>query len=173
MTAELAVDDRVDALRPLKFLPRPIREARRPLVAVGVAWLTAFLPSIALAALIGLFFPNASQPEFPVSPGMQFFLIVILSPVVETLIMGSILLILLRFVSPAAAVVLSAAGWGLFHSSFHPTWGLVIWWPFLIFSTLFVTWRSRSLLAAFAMPALVHALQNLPPTLALMSGKMI
>ena len=158
---------------PLSFLPKAIREPRRPLVAIGVGWATAFLPSIALAALVGLFFPNASQPEFNVSPAMQFFLIVVLSPVVETLIMGSILLILLRFLSPTVAVVISAIGWGLFHSSFHPTWGLVIWWPFLIFSTLFVTWRSRSLAAAFAMPALVHALQNLPPTLALMSGKIV
>jgi len=66
--------------------------------------------------------------------------------------------------------MISSIGWGLFHSSFHPTWGLVIWWPFLIFSTLFVTWRSRSLLAAFAIPAAVHALQNLPPALALATG---
>ena len=173
MTAELSVDHQVADLQSLSFLPKPIREPRRPLVAIGVGWLTAFLPSIALAALIGMLFPNASQPDFPVSPAMQIFLIVILSPVVETLIMGSILLILLRFVSPTVAVVLSAIGWGLFHSSFHPTWGLVIWWPFLIFSTLFVTWRSRSLAAAFAIPALVHALQNLPPALMLATGNLV
>lgn len=169
MTAELSAESG-DGLGPLKLLPKPIREPRRPFVAIALGWLMAFIPSIVLAALIGLVFPNASQPEFPVSPAMQIFLIVILSPVVETLMMGTALLVLLRFVNPAAAVMISSIGWGLFHSSLHPTWGLVIWWPFLIFSTLFVTWRSRSLLAAFAIPMAVHALQNLPPALALATG---
>ena len=170
MTAELSADASGLGLGLLEILPRPIREPRRPLVAIGVGWLMAFVPSIALAALISLIFPNASQPDFPVSPAMQIFLIVILSPVVETLMMGTALLILLRFANPAIAIMISSIGWGLFHSSFHPTWGLVIWWPFLIFSTLFVTWRSRSLLAAFAIPAAVHAFQNLPPALALATG---
>ena len=173
MSVEVAAKRRVGNLDALSFLPRPIREARRPLVAIPVAWLTSFLPSIALAYLVSTIFPDASQPEFPVSPGMQIFLIVVLSPVVETLIMGSALLILLRFVSPSVAVAISAIGWALFHSSFHPTWGLVIWWPFLIFSTLFVVWRNRSLLAAFAIPALVHALQNLPPALMLATEKIV
>jgi len=47
----------------------------------------------------------------------------------------------------------------------------VIWWPFLIFSTLFVAWRERSLWLAFGMPMIVHGLQNLPPTLLLVAGK--
>jgi hypothetical protein len=46
----------------------------------------------------------------------------------------------------------------------------VIWWPFLVFSTLFVTWRDRSLWLAFALPMCVHALQNLPPALLIASG---
>jgi hypothetical protein len=35
---------------------------------------------------------------------------------------------------------------------------------------LFVAWRQRSLLAAFAVPAAVHALHNLPPALLIASG---
>ena len=72
------------------------------------------------------------------------------------------LLVLLRFLSPTAAVIASALGWGITHSTDTLIWGLVIWWPFLIFSTLFVTWRQRSLALAFAMPMLAHALHNLP-----------
>jgi hypothetical protein len=46
----------------------------------------------------------------------------------------------------------------------------VIWWPFLIFSILYVTWRQRSLAAALAVPAMVHGLQNLLPALLVFSG---
>jgi len=43
----------------------------------------------------------------------------------------------------------------------------VIWWPFLVFSTVFLTWRSRSLTAALALAAASHALHNLLPALLL------
>jgi hypothetical protein len=92
-------------------------------------------------------------------------LLVAFSPIVETLIMGGVLLLLLRAVPPTWAVILSAAAWGAFHSYEAPVWGLIIWWPFLIFSTLFVAWRGRSLPLAFIIPMCAHALQNLLPSL--------
>jgi hypothetical protein len=159
------------APRPLSFLPKPLFEARRPALAIVVGWLTAFVPSIAIAAGIAALAPNAAQPHFEVSGPFAIFAIVVFAPAVETLIMGSVLLILLRFVRPVAAVLISAIGWATAHSMATPVWGLVIWWPFLIFSTLFVTWRSRSVPAAFAMPAAVHALHNLPTALFIASGQ--
>jgi hypothetical protein len=84
--------------------------------------------------------------------------------------MGVVLLILLLFLSPTAAIVVSAIGWGVAHSLVAPMWGLVIWWPFLVFSTLFVAWRGRSLALAFAIPMAVHALQNLLPALLVAQG---
>ena len=162
MTAETSAVVRDESPVKLTFLPKQIREPRRPAVALAVAWLTTFLPSIGLAALIGLVAPDVPQPKFDVTGPMAIFLLAVFAPVLETLIMGGVLLILLRFVSPTVAVVMSSVGWGIAHSTAAPTWGLVIWWPFLIFSTLFVTWRQRSLASAFAMPALAHALHNLP-----------
>ena len=170
MTAEPSAVNRRDGLSALSFLPRPLREPRRPAVAIATSWLTTFLPSILLAAIISLIAPEAPQPKFDVSGPMAIFLLAVFAPVLETLIMGGVLLVLLRFVSPAAAVLISSAGWGIAHSTAAPTWGLVIWWPFLIFSTLFVTWRTRSLAAAFAVPAAAHALHNLPTALLLASG---
>jgi hypothetical protein len=67
-------------------------------------------------------------------------------------------------------VISSAIGWGMLHSLAAPSWGLIIWWPFLVFSTLFVAWRGRSLALAFLIPMTVHALQNLPPALLIASG---
>jgi hypothetical protein len=84
--------------------------------------------------------------------------------------MGGVLALLLRFVPPTAAVLLSALAWGIAHSVAAPAWGLVIWWPFVVFSTLFVTWRQRSLALALVVPACAHALQNLLPSLILLSG---
>jgi hypothetical protein len=40
-------------------------------------------------------------------------------------------------------------------------WGLVVWWPFLILSAIFLVWRSeRGLGTAILMTTAVHALQN-------------
>ena len=166
----LAATEAVGSGTPLRFLPRPIRSPERPLLAVLVGWLTAFLPSIAIALLGSLLLPNAAQPEFQVDGGAALFALVVFAPVVETLIMGLVLLILLTFVSPAWAIAASAVGWGVAHSLMVPIWGLVIWWPFLVFSTLFVAWRGRSLTLAFLIPMAVHALQNMIPALLLAYG---
>jgi hypothetical protein len=167
MTAAAAVGPQ----SPLRFLPAAIRVPERPLRAIAIGWLTAFPASIAFAILSALVLPQAQQPEFNASGGLAIFALVIFSPVVETLIMGAVLLLLLRLLSPTWAIVVSAIGWGIAHSTMAPTWGLVIWWPFLIFSTLFVTWRSRSLAMAFGIAMCVHALQNLLPALLIAFGK--
>ncbi|HXH52762.1 MAG TPA: CPBP family glutamic-type intramembrane protease [Sphingomicrobium sp.] len=159
------------AAGPLNLLPRPLLEPRRPLVAIATGWVTAFVPSILLAWLVTTLMPPGSQPSFEVDGTLAVFMLVIFAPLVETLIMAGILTLLLRFTAPATAVLVSAALWGIAHSLMAPAWGLVIWWPFLVFSTLFVTWRQRSLLAALAVPATVHALQNLPPALLLLQAQ--
>ena len=163
MTAELAAGDRGTSF--LSFLPAPVREPRRPILALASAWLLTFPLSIFLAWVISQVAPGAEQPKFPVSGATALFMLVVFAPVLETLIMGGVILVLLRFLSAPVAVLVSSAGWGVAHSLMAPTWGLVIWWPFLIFSTLFVAWRQRSLALAFAMPMLAHALHNLPTAL--------
>ncbi len=155
----------------LPILPRALFDPRRPAIAIAVGWLTAFGPSILLAALVGAVLPDAPQPEIDLTGPMLLFGLVIFAPVVETLIMGTVLLVLLRLVGPVAAVAISAIGWGIAHSAAAAAWGLVIWWPFLVFSALFVTWRQRSMWAAFAMPMIVHALHNLPTTLILLAAE--
>ena len=155
----------------LRFLPIAIRVPARPWRAIAIGWLTAFPVSIAISALAALLMPEAAKPEFGVSGVLAIFALVIFSPVVETLMMGAVLLVLLRLLPPAAAILVSAIGWGIAHSSIAPIWGLVIWWPFLVFSTLFVTWRRRSLWLAFALPMCVHAMQNLIPAALVAAGK--
>jgi hypothetical protein len=160
----------IGAGTPLRFLPEAIRVPEKPLRAIGVGWLTAFPASMLFAAIGGMVLPQAEQPHFAVSGAAAMFALVVFSPVVETLIMGAVLLLLVRIMPAALAIAVSAVGWGIAHSSVAPIWGFVIWWPFLVFSTLFVTWRQRSLALAFALPMCVHALQNLLPSLLVAYG---
>jgi len=155
----------------LPFLPRPLLEPRRPILAIALGAFTAFVPSIALAALVLWLLPGREGPQFAMDGLAALVGLVLFAPIAETLIMGTVLLVLLRLVGPTAAVLTSAAGWGVAHSLAAPLWGLIIWWPFLIFSTLFVVWRNRSLAAAFAVPAAVHALHNLAPAVAVATGQ--
>lgn len=154
----------------LAILPARLFVPERPVTYVLVAWMLAIIPSLLLSALVNSMVPGQG-PEIPAMPaGFTFFLLVLFAPIVETLIMGAVLLLLDRLFGFLPALLLSAAGWGLAHSFQAPAWGLVIWWPFLIFSLCFLVWKQRSLLLAFAVPAAVHALQNLVPTLLLVSG---
>jgi membrane protease YdiL (CAAX protease family) len=149
-------------------LPAALAEPRNPLRAVVAGWLFAFPPSIALAVIAQWLLPDAGRPSFEVAGVETITVLVLFAPLVETLVMAVVLELLLRFVPPAAAILASSIGWGLAHSLAAPAWGLVIWWPFLIFSTLYVTWSRRSVLAALAIVFAVHALQNLGPALLLL-----
>ena len=149
-------------------LPAALAEPRNPLRAVFVGWLFAFLPSLVLALIAQWLLPDAGRPSFEVAGVQAVALLVLFAPLVETLIMAAVLELLLRFMPRAAAILVSAVGWGIAHSLAAPAWGLVIWWPFLIFSTLYVTWSRRSVLAALAIAFAAHALQNLGPALLLL-----
>jgi hypothetical protein len=156
---------------PLTWLPRALLEPSNAFRSIAVGWLLAFPASILLAAIVHVIAPDAKTPDFQISGLAAIGMLVLFSPIFETLIMGGILLVLLKFLSPTRAVIASAVAWGIAHSLAATVWGAIIWWPFLIFSTLFVAWRDRSLLLAFVMPAAVHGLQNLLPALLVATGR--
>ena len=155
---------------PISYLPKVLLEPRRPLLALAVAWLLVFVPTMALGAAVSAVMPHNAFPTFPNASGYLFSLLVVIGPLTETLIMGGVLVLLCRFMSPTVTVLLSAVGWGIAHSTAALGWGLVIWWPFTIFSTLFLTWRRRSTMAAIGMAATAHALHNLLPAILLVLG---
>lgn len=152
----------------LRFLPAPVREPRRAWLAVPIAWALSLLGSVLLAAVVQKFAPALKGPEIgPLSPAMIIFAFVIFAPVVESIIMGGVITLFLRWMSPTAAIVSSALAWALFHSLQAPAWGFAIWWPFLIFSTLFMVWRQRGFWAGVGVATATHMLQNLGPALTL------
>ena len=139
----------------------------------------AILFTIPVALLFGLIgqqlFPAAAPPNFDHLAGLAgLFALVVFAPVTETIILGAVLMIAQRFVSPWTAAWIGAIGFGgIAHSLAAPTWGLSIWFPFLIFSIQFIVWRQRGPLWAFFVPALTHALHNLGPALLVLYGPAI
>jgi membrane protease YdiL (CAAX protease family) len=143
-----------------------MREPRRAWLAILTGYALSIVGSLILAAVIGAIAPDLAKPDFAGLTGLSAIVaLVVISPLVETLIMGGVLVILLRFLSPAASILSSAILWGLVHSLGALSWGFAIWWPFLIFSTLFVVWQQRGVWTGIAVACATHALQNLIPAL--------
>ena len=127
------------------------------------AWLLALLPAILLSILVSVLAPHAARPEFPLRGDMlpvMILLLVVIGPLIETLMMAPVLLLVDRLAGAGPAVVASALLWGILHSLQRPVWGLVVWWPFLILSIAFLTWRARGLVTAILLVTAIHGLQN-------------
>ena len=154
-------------------LPYPIRaltEPSHPVRAILLGWAMTTIPALGLSLLVASLLPQAPGPEFGAIGLDMFVRIVVIAPLLETLIMAAVLELLLLAVAPKWAVIVSSIAWGIAHSLMAVAWGLVIWWPFLIFSTLYVTWRPRDRLAAIGIVFAVHALNNLGPALYLLQS---
>ena len=158
--------------RPLGWLLPPfLFDTRQPWVAYLLkAWLLAFLPSVALGAIITTLAPAAPAPEFGGTGLGVYLLVVLFAPAAETLLLVPPLLLLRRLFGDTAAIVGSAMLWALLHSWAAPIWGLVVWWPFLVFSTIVLAWRRRSLATGMLTAAAIHALQNAIAGLGLLAG---
>lgn len=156
----------------LRFLPAFISDTGQPKTAYVVkAWLLTLLPSLALAFVVGFLFGEEKGPDFGQPGYVLFFLLVVFAPLVETLIMVPPLLLLNRLFGTQPAIILSALGWAAAHSWQAPVWGLIVWWPFLIFSGILLIWRQEGSLARGMLIVMaVHGLQNAVPALLLLSN---
>jgi membrane protease YdiL (CAAX protease family) len=148
---------------PLRLLPAPLREPRRAWLAILVGGALSLAGSLLLSSAASTIAPTLPKPDFLVRGPVAFAMLVLFAPLVETLIMAAVLSLLARFLSPTRAVLASALLWGIAHSLQATVWGFVVWWPFLIFSTLYLVWRERSIWAAIGVAATTHAVQNLVP----------
>jgi len=131
----------------------------------------SFVPSILLSFGLGAagVMTEESGPELGgFGPVTDFAMIVWLSPVVETLLMGVILKVL-SFISRRRYVLaaMSCGVWAGLHSLVSPAWGLVVFWPFFVFSCSYLAWRRRSWRHAVCVTSLIHMLHNLLPGLAI------
>jgi len=63
----------------------------------------------------------------------------------------------------ALLALMSALLWAGAHSLAAAAWGLVVIWPFFIFSCSYLTWREKSWRHAIFVTFCVHAFQNFLP----------
>ena len=154
----------------LKFLPAPLREPRRAWLAILTGWALSILGSLLLAAIFATLMPQLKGPDFPVKGWIALFALVVFAPLLETLMMAGMIWLFERLLPTTGAIVASALAWGALHSAQAPGWGLVIWWPFVIFSTLYVVWRQRGFWVGVGVAAATHALQNLGPGIVVAFG---
>ena len=130
------------------------------------AALYSTIPALALSYILSSLFPNLQFPEFPGSPALLVFSVVILSPIIETLLMWPLIALLSRFTSSTIKIsIVSALVWAILHSLSAPIWGVTIFLSFVIFSICFIVWRKKSLKKAYWMTCGVHMTQNAVATL--------
>lgn len=136
----------------------------------------SLVPSILISALVAaLGLGNQDGPPGFDARGatatqawMFFLLVVLVGPFLETLLLSFGIWLISRFTQTNVLIaVVSAVLWACLHSLMLPTWGLVVFWPFVVFSCAYLTWRRRSWLKAIWVAFCIHALQNLLPGIGL------
>ena len=158
----------------LSFLPRFLFGETTPAWRYGLfAWPLVTLPSLALGWLASRLLPGLAGPQIAgdTSVWVVAVAVVVVSPFLETLLMTGPVVLLDRWFGSFVAVIGSAALWGVAHSLAAARWGLVIWWPFLIFSIAYLTWRGRGYWRAVGVVFAVHALNNAGPIVVLLVAR--
>ena len=134
--------------------------------------LISLVPSIIIALILGLSgaIKEDTGPEFEGSPLSLLITLVIIGPLLETLLLGGGLW-LLSFITRRQVLLalISAFVWAVMHSLLAPAWGLVVMWPFFVFSCSYLAWRKRSWWHAILITSCVHAFQNILPTIVAIS----
>ncbi|MDC8760086.1 hypothetical protein [Janthinobacterium fluminis] len=132
------------------------------------SFLLAIIPSLALATIvyvaIGLIGGDNRHANIPATStnGLEFFVVVVFSPAVESLLLALTLAILsIPIKNRPGAAMAAALIWGVLHGLTAPIWFFGTVWSFFIFSAAYLTWRKHSFKSAFIATALPHALVNL------------
>jgi hypothetical protein len=132
------------------------------------AGLLSFIPTVVIAFLLGVATGGSGEgmPHFNRAAGvvLLFVSVVIISPVVETLLLGLTLWIV-SFVTkrPLRQALVACVIWAVLHSLAAWLWGLVVIWPFFVFSCAYLAWRRRSWWHAMGVVCGIHMFQNLLP----------
>ena len=136
------------------------------------ATLISLIPTLCIVFIINALFPGAKGPDFEGPPVfITIFLIVIVSPWIETLLVWLGLNLIQRFTkSTTRMAVVSAVIWAILHSLMAPVWGLCIAWSFYVFSVSFLEWRKVSKWKAISVTAAIHMLQNAIPATMMLTG---
>ncbi len=146
---------------------RSLSDANQPRVRYLGRALLADLPVTVTVMLVLNAVTKTTPPTYPLeSLGRVLLATCVFAPMAETFVMALLIWLLRRLVTRTESLLLITAliCAGL-HSLAKPLWGIEIFWAFWIFALCYTTWEKKSLLQAFWMTAILHALHNLAPTL--------
>jgi hypothetical protein len=130
--------------------------------------LISLIPSLVISFCLTFVAGGGGEgmPQFSREAGvvLLFVSVVIVSPVVETLLLGLSLRII-SFVAkkPLRQALVTCAIWAVLHSLAASLWGLVVIWPFFVFSCAYLAWRRRSWWHAMGVACGIHMFQNMLP----------
>lgn len=141
----------------------------------GPAWryilragLISLIPSLLVSFLLALAVADSegAMPQFDEQAGavVLFVSVVIVSPAIETLLLGFGLWVFSFVTKKLLRLALaSCILWAILHSLEAPMWGLVVVWPFFVFSCAYLAWRRKSWWHAVGVACGIHIFQNLLP----------
>lgn len=128
-----------------------------------VAWLIAFLPSLALFAVRVA--TGSATLALPLRPGVAAFAAysILVAPLLETAVLFALAAVLRRWLAPRPlAAILTLASLGAAAHALNGTaWAVAAaFWPFAVYAACLLAWWPRSARDAFVVAAAVHALYN-------------
>jgi hypothetical protein len=142
-------------------------------------WPRTLVPSIALAVAVHAAFTvlglstDKAGPELSdfggVTRAQAFAVVVLFAPMIETMLLSAgIRLISFVTTRPIVIATVSAVAWGCLHFVEFRIQGIVVIWPFFIFSSAYLAWRPVGWRQAYVVAMTLHMLQNLVPGLLLL-----
>ena len=137
----------------------------------------ALLADLPITVAVGFAITRLTGLPSPVLPAdslpRALLALCVIAPIIETFGLAVVIWILRRVATrPAYLPWLAALVCAGLHSLRAPWWGLEIFWSFVIFALCYLTWEKKSVLQAFWMSVILHALHNLAPTLTLILARM-
>lgn len=137
---------------------------QRPISYLILAYAVAFVPTTALGYLFRVVL-NIQRTHLVSRSAADAYEnaigAVTIGPVIETLMMVFVFFILRFFLKTRVTLVAaSAIIWALLHSLSDWSWGLLIFWPFCVFSFTFLFWDQKRRTKALLMTMVLHAMFN-------------
>lgn len=136
---------------------------------VLVAWLACTPLAFAVGWIAADLLAGFDASEVPALHGWWNRIVAaLIAPLVESYVMVLIFAVLERLMPDTmpfrhrtfALVIASATVWSFIHGYFALPWGVLTFWPFVVFSYMFLRWEKHSLALAITAAAAVHVLHN-------------
>jgi hypothetical protein len=132
---------------------------------------TSLVPAFVLGFVIAIALTASGAPTDGLGPDFSgapraaaFLTIVLIAPAEETLLLSvGIGFISLFSNRPVVIAAVSAIGWGLMHAVIFPVQGVVVTWPFFVFSCGYLAWRPLGWRKAYSVAMGLHVVHNLLP----------